>query len=388
MTTTEIEDFVGKGNTALANDNLVDARRCFEMALKRDPLNAGVHNKLSLIHWKLGNPEAALNHLTQALEWDPNDREVIIHCCDVFRAMDKAQDAVEILNAYLERNPWDHDLKQRLEGLSGPDPSEGQRFDIAQFFTEQGEQQLESGRPDRARVCFEMALEHNPNHAKAYGNLGVLTWQEGDLEHALEHLHKAMQLDPQDFDVLYNSSKALAAAGELDTATDLLRLYLQQNPKDDAVWKDYDALLRQNGGSQWKPDNLPAEVTDVYIRMGEALGQAQDVLGAGEAFQKALQLDPTRVEPYYLLGRLHQKLGQDYEALAIFREGLRFHPEHRESVIMAGKILLSQEQQSEARGLCEAYASKHEDADPQAVWEEIVNLAGQEGEGRKVTSEG
>ncbi len=425
MTMMETEDWVGKGLSALANDNLLDAVKCFEMALKRDPLNAGVHNKLSIVHWKLGNLEDSLHHLTQSLEWDPNDREVILHCCDVFRATGRSQDAEEILNAYLERNPWDTELgassqgpshgpcaipakpgmqvfqdsrdpgldrcdgtegffvnplKEQLNTPSSPCQSEEQPFDITQFFIEQGEQQFEKGKREHARACFEIALDHNPNCAKAYSNLGVLFWQDGDLEAALEHLNKALRLDPHDFDVLYNSSKVLAAAGELDVASDLLRLYLQNNPKDETAWQDYDAILRQNGRPRWTSEDLPVEVADIYIRMGEALAQAKDSLGAGQAFHRALQVDPQRVEPYYLLGCLHRDSGQESEALDVLSEGLRLHPGHKDSLIMAGKLLVSQGQVDEARGLCEAYASQHDGGDAHAVLEEILLATGQPNE--------
>jgi tetratricopeptide (TPR) repeat protein len=386
---TEMEDWFTKGTTAFADGNMVDAGRYFEKALKRDPLNASAHNKLSIVHWKLGNLEDSLNHLTQALEWDPNDKDIIIHCCDVFRATGRAQDAEEILNAYVERNPWDNELRQHLENLPRANSSHGQPFDSAQFFVDQGQLQFEKGKRERARACFEIALEQNPNYAKAHSNLGVLSWQEGDLEKALEYLHKALQLDPEDFDILFNSAKALAAAGELDIASDLLKLYLQKNPRDEAGWEDYDAILRQNGGSQWKRESLTAEVADIYVRMGEELAQANDTLGAGQAFQRALQVDPTHVEPYYQLGRLHLELGQESEALAILSEGLRLHPDHKESVITAGRLLVSQGQTDEAKKLCDVFASHHNDADAETVMQEILTPArhkneDREGEDKKV----
>lgn len=380
MTMTEMEDWVGKGNSALADGNLNDARNHLEMALKRDPLNAGIHNKLSIVHWKLGNLQDSLNHLTEALEWDPNDNAIIRHCCDVFKAIGRSRDAEEILNAYLKRNPWDEELRGYGDSLSNPGTSVGKPSDVSQFFIEQGEEQFAKGKRDHARACFEIALEHNPNCAKAFSNLGVLAWQDGDLETALEHLHKALQIDPQDFDILYNSSKALTAAGEFDAARDLLKLYLQQNPRDEAGWQDYDAILRQNGASPWKPDGLSAEVSDIYLRMGEALAQAKDALGAGQAFKRALQVDPTRMEPYFQLGRLHLELGQEAEALAILRESLPLHPEHRESLIMAGRLLAAQGQLEEVRELCEAYASKQDHANAEAVFKEILHQAGQQHE--------
>lgn len=117
-------------------------------------------------------------------------------------------------------------------------------FDVADFLNTQGELQFEGGRRDHARVCFELAIENNPNHPKAHNNLGVLFLQQGEVVKALESLHRALELDAKDSDILYNSSKALMAAGEVDMAADLLKFYLQRNPQDEAAWEEYAQLNR------------------------------------------------------------------------------------------------------------------------------------------------
>lgn len=376
MIMTGIEDWPGKGQKTPSSGNLEDAKRELEMALTRDPCNAMVLNELSMVYWQLGNVDAALNYLTRALEYAPNDREVIRNCCEVFMAMGRSQDAEEILEAYIARNPWDSAIRQTLEPRSfEPDSAEVKPFDIARLLTEQGEQQFEKGRLDRARACFEIALEHNPNHAKAHSNLGVLSYQENDLEQALAHLHQALELDPDDFDVLYNSSKALAAAGEIDAASDLLKLYLQKNPRDEAGWSDFRALQRQDGASSWKPNGLPKEVADTYLAMGKKLAQASDRQGASEAFVRALTIDPEKVEAYFGLGRLHQELDQQDEALQMFGEALRINAGHKGSVAASGEVLIQQGKLDDAAALFRSFLADHKDREIEQALRKIATAS-------------
>jgi tetratricopeptide (TPR) repeat protein len=361
------QDWIAQGEAAFAGGDLPGARTCFEKALQRDPLNARALNNLSVVHWTLGDVETALHYLTQALEWDPNDQDIILNCARVFQELDRGEDAEEILRAYLDRKPHAVEVRLQLERLAAStqepprsNPSTGTTAltDVAGFFTEHGEQQYAQGRMDHARACFEMALEHDPRCAKAHSNLGVLWWQQGDLDRALEHLHQAFRLDPQDLDILFNSSKALAAAEQFDVAADLLQLYLQQNPGDAPAWKDYDALRARLVVSDWTPLGLSAGVAAIYLQMGSALAQANDHPGAAEAFRRALQLDGRQGESYYRLGLLHRERGLPDEALESLQEALRCDPTHKEAVILMGELLTSRQDTERAQTLYEQYLSQ------------------------------
>jgi len=133
----------------------------------------------------------------------------------------------------------------------------GDSIAAADFLNAHGEKQSQKGDNHHARVCFELAIEHNPNHAGAHNNLGVVQWQQGNLEQAVRCFHQALDLDPEDPDVIYNCSRALAAAGEFDSAAGLLKLYLQRKPQDPAAWEDYESLIRQSGVQKEFSGDLP-----------------------------------------------------------------------------------------------------------------------------------
>ncbi len=352
-------DWCAKGEKEFAEGNYKEACQYFERALQNRPFDAKAHNNLSVAHWQQGHTEEALESLTRALELDPNDQDVILNCSMVFSKLGKQEYAREILQAYLERNPWDKEARIELDKLKGAAPK-SQAFDPAGFFNQQGEEQFAKGRKEHAKVCFEMALEHNPHLAKACNNLGVLYWENGDLETALEYLYRALDIDSEDPDIMYNCSKALLSAGEHEAAADLMKLYLQRNPQEDAVWEEYSSLLLQMGSSAWKPDGLSSEVADIYIQMGLKLSQLQDYSGASEAYERAFLINPDRNDACYLLGCLHLELGQKDEALEIMRAGLKPGDHHKKTVLTMGDILISLERFADARMLFDDYLADND----------------------------
>lgn len=270
-----MQDLMAQGESALQAGILDEARDYFQKILGVDPFHARAHKQLSVIHWARRKSEDALNCLTRALELDPDDRDIILFCCKVFGEMGKDQDAREILNAYMARNPWDQTISSGRDSM-GTAPPNTMPNDVAGFFNEQGETQFQNGKLVHARSCFEMAIEHNPDHAKAHCNLGALCWHEGSLEKALEHLYRALDLDSEDPDILYNSSQALTSAGEYEIAADYLKLYLQRNSKDEDAWTTYSSLLQQMGallvGKILEANGREGEAKAVYEALATIIG--------------------------------------------------------------------------------------------------------------------
>lgn len=380
-------EWMGKGEDAFAAGNRAEAKTCFERALQLEPFQAKGHSNLSVVYWAEGNIEDALRSLTRALELDAEDQDVILNCANIFQSMGRAQDAIEIIEAYLERKPWDYEVKQTLDQMRAPAPmahtpsptpaapAPGVQApaidDTAGFFNEQGEQQFEAAKRDHAKACFEMALEYDPNHAKAHNNLGVLYWQEGDQEKAMEHLYQALELDPEDSNVLYNSARALEAAGQLATAADYMRLYLQRSPQDESAWDDYTNLIQTLSAHSWKPDGHSVVVADIYARLGTELREAGDLFGAGEALHRSLQLNGTQANSYYELGKIHHAMGQSSEAVSMLSEALRLDAGHKAAVLALADILASQGRLADARSVFQDYLAHHEDVEIQKAMEKL-----------------
>jgi len=87
-------ELIQMGEAAFSSGELEKAKECFERALSREVLNVDALHNLGLIHLKLGNVQGSLGYFTRALEWDPEDKEVI-----------KSGDRSRPLQALSEKNP-------------------------------------------------------------------------------------------------------------------------------------------------------------------------------------------------------------------------------------------------------------------------------------------
>jgi len=108
---------------------------------------------------------------------------------------------------------------------------------------------------DKAIEQFEMALKGNPKNAEIYADLGAAFLEKGQLEieraktdnaesgkgvesfaRSLDNLNKALQLDQNLSEALYNRGLVDEAMGRLREADDDWRKYLEKDPK--SKWAD------------------------------------------------------------------------------------------------------------------------------------------------------
>ncbi|MCX7822219.1 MAG: tetratricopeptide repeat protein [Syntrophobacterales bacterium] len=326
------QEWFEEGKEWLARGEFLKARQAFEEALNLDPYYPQALCGLSRTYWYEGKYREAVEKINEALMIDRDDPEVIEHCANIFMAVGQKEDALDVLRAYLSRNPWDDDIKALMDRLqatpvslpvrsSGPfESGKTQPTDTADFMVVEGEKQYEKGKTERARVCFEIALEHNPNHAKAHNNLGVILWESGDLKGALEHFQQAFREEPFDRDIVFNTYNALMTTGLPDVAKDLIRLYIQRNPFDEEAWELYDTVSSALSKVFWTGSGLSQEVEEVYTSMGKKLFKHGDLYGAAEAFHRALAINPENKKALKGLARIHKILGHLEEALNLYQE--------------------------------------------------------------------
>lgn len=305
--------------------------------LLNDPFDPVAHSRLGALYWRQGHVEDALCSLTRALEIDSKNREAIVICSEVFRALGRAKDAKEMLSAYLASHPGDIEIQSLLEDPAAKTFAHTE-VPAADFLNEQGEAQFALGRLDRARACFEMATEAHAGHWTAHCNLGVLSWEEGKVHEALSHFYTAMDLNPHDPEVLQNCFSALRAAGHLEAAASVMQLYLQQGFGNDDTWEDFTRLNREIGASSWTPGGLTREAASIYLAMGNALFDAGDQVGAFTAFERAIKIAPESAEVYYQAGRVIRETGEANTALEFVRKALELLPSHQGAALMETEI--------------------------------------------------
>jgi Flp pilus assembly protein TadD len=181
-------------------------------------------------------------------------------------------------------------------------------------------------------------LAGNPDCWLAHNNLGILLIDQGRIDEAMEHCHKAVQINPNFSESLNNLGVALAAKGRFDEAIENYRKAIRINPSyadalnnlgialaaegrfDEAIGDYYQALLI-------KPNNC-----DALDNLGMALTARGQFNEAIEKYRQAIQINPNRPETFFHLGMTLGQLGRIREAVAQYRQALRLNPDLAEAL--------------------------------------------------------
>ena len=120
------------------------------------------------------------------------------------------------------------------------------------------------GRMEAANALYQTILDEDPRHAQALHFSGVLAWQGGHPELALERIGRALALCADDAQAHSNLANVLRQLGRHEEAEQSYRRATQFDPANPALW----------------------------INLGVALRERADLPGAEAAYRRALALQP------------------------------------------------------------------------------------------------
>lgn len=210
---------------------------------------------------------------------------------------------------------------------------------------------------------FERARRNYPNRPDGFVAAAELALKKGDAEFAAELLQPALREFPDNPDVLFLHSEAMASS-DAEQSAEVLSRVLQKN----AVY--FPALLRIADRQIDREDYAGAETTLQQIftvnsnfPAAHALQSVihhlrNDVTREAESRAAALKFSVNSPEPDFLIGR---KLSQKYrfrEGAAAQRRALEFDPEFTESRIQLAQDLLRLGEQTEGWALAEEAGKK------------------------------
>jgi len=141
-------------------------------------------------------------------------------------------------------------------------------------------------------------LAKNPDCWLAHNNLGIYLYREGHNEEAIEHYHKAIQINPHRFETFYSLGASLAAQGRLDEAIE-----------------NYHKAIHLNPNYSYALNNL-----------GMALAAKGQLDEAIRTYRQAVQVDPNSSEALNNLGVAFATKGQLVEAVQNFRKAIQINP--------------------------------------------------------------
>lgn len=142
------------------------------LALQRDPLNPEWHYELGRIYLSMNELPLAWQHFSSADTIAPNHPQILFQLGNVAAAQQKPLEAI----TYFKRSISIEETGETWFNL--------------------GNAQRQLGKPLDALKSFQLALKWLPNDAELYNNIGNVLRELGDLNSAITHYKRAIEIDP------------------------------------------------------------------------------------------------------------------------------------------------------------------------------------------------
>ncbi|MEW6609425.1 MAG: tetratricopeptide repeat protein [bacterium] len=213
-----------RGNEHWTRKEYAEALRCFDEALKEEPLDARVFQNRGSLLLEIGRYNEAIMCYDSVLEIAPNYIGAWLDKAKALKKLEKYNEAVECYNNALEINPKDSNAWNN-------------KLDIF----------IKLDRYTEALECVNSAIEVTPQDAELWVNKGGILAQLGKFAEAIECCDRAIDIDPKNSAAWNN--KAIFLIG-LEKTTEALRCAnkaIDLDPKIAAFWKD-SGLIKRNRG--------------------------------------------------------------------------------------------------------------------------------------------
>jgi tetratricopeptide (TPR) repeat protein len=204
-----------------------------------------------------------------------------------------------------------------------------------------------AGRLTEAERIYRQILATDAHHADSLHLLGMIAYQGGSHDAAVEMIRKAIAAGPREAPYHADLGTVLQAQGKLDEAAACYGRALALNPHLAEVHVNFGNILQ----AQRKPDAAVAcyeralalrpDCAEAYYNLGHAR-QAQGKLDeAAACYERALVLKPDYAGAHHGLGCVHYSLGNLDAALVRQRSALALRPDYPQARFSEGLAQLA-----------------------------------------------
>lgn len=350
------------------------AYKSFCDGLKLDPTNAGLRFNAAVLALRLERLDEALEHVEAALAEDRRNANLHALHGAVLSGLGRDAEALKALEEAVKIEPGNPSLQFRLGNLYAQLGLHDKAIAAYQKAIKKDEGYLrawynlgavlyEAGNYDEALKAYQVALKPveeafragkdvDPANARAFLNLGAIHLEKKEWDAALDAYGKALRLDPKLSEAFYNQGFIYFHEGRFDEASEA---YLRA--------LDLDAELPM----------AYLHLGQIHERRGEAAEAVRWLLEGMPRFDAA-----TRIEAHLTLARAREALGEEDEAIAVYRQVLEGDPLRRPAIVELGRLLRRRGDAAGARELLERARELVPDDD--AVTLELALLARSKGD--------
>ncbi|MBD3237330.1 MAG: sulfatase-like hydrolase/transferase [Candidatus Eisenbacteria bacterium] len=300
-----------------------EARRLLDEALEADPGNPEALRVLGVALLRLGASDEAVELYTGLLERFPGDVELQLNLGRALLQSEDADRAAELFAALLETDP-DNEAARNLYPRALR--RAGRVAEARRFLEREAERADEEGPALAMRAMYEWeqgdleeahrlaaeALALDPALPDALALVGEWNWRRAHAEAEAGHhasadsllrlargqMSRALELDPLTSLAAFRMAWAMGRDGDLEKAEELYRRALAENPSMIEARVNLANLLNQTRrpGEALRHYEMVlergAESPDILVNYGVALINLGRTREAGEAWERALALDP------------------------------------------------------------------------------------------------
>jgi len=197
---------------------------------------------LAFLLREAGDLKGAVAALRRSVAVAPEDIDGVGLLGGYLNELGQPREAVRLLAPYVERKAPDLDVMMAY-GAALAQAGQGQQalavFERARGIdptnpmplANAGTVHLMQHDYDRARQAMEAALALDPGLSRAHNALGVVAMETGHRAEAIEHWKRAVELNPNEFDTLFNLGKILRSEGREAEARAYLERFVQAAPR-------------------------------------------------------------------------------------------------------------------------------------------------------------
>jgi tetratricopeptide (TPR) repeat protein len=197
-----------------------------------------------------------------------------------------------------------------------PDPEQ------ARLHYERGVSHHKNGEFDHAIADLSKAIELDPKNARAYCDRGLCYFVKGELDRAIAEYTKAIELDPKNALAYHQRGVCYCSRGEYDRAIAELSKGIELDPKCAGAYYQRGACYRCKG----EYDRAIADLSKAiemewkhawaYLERGVCYRSRGEYDRAIAEYTKAIELDPKNARAYYEGGDCYLSMGEYDRAIA------------------------------------------------------------------------
>lgn len=210
---------------------------------------------------------------------------------------------------------------------------------------------VNAGEVQAAVPHFQRALELEPAFAaEAYNNLGMALAKLGLAEGAVSHYRQALEQLPEYASAHNNLGTALIEAGDLDGARWHFRQAVALDPDIATAYNNLGLLLADEGEMADAQTHYrraleaDPDYGQAHVNLGLLLAATGRLQEAVEHYRRAIEVEPDLVEAHYNLGAALAESGLESAAIRAYQAALAVDPNLHQAHYRLGVLTMAQGQ--------------------------------------------